>query len=111
MTETETILSVLHGPAIPLSAVCDTYFGITSYKEACRKAAVCELPVPTFKLRESERAPYLIHAKDLAAWIDSQAQAARVDWQHCQVDGPVPWLVQLSQLEAIVGASKPAKGG
>jgi len=126
MTETEAILTERHGPAIPLEAVCGIYFGIASYKEACRKAALNLLPVPTFKLRDSERSPYLIYAKDLAAWIDSKALSARQDWQHCQVDGPVSWLnqpnwqrqaakqnhepqdapswlIQASELDAIVG--------
>ncbi len=94
MSATEVRLCALYGPVVPLREVCKRYLGL-SYKEACRRAAVCQLRVPTFKLRDSERAPYLIHAKDLAAWIDSQAGAARAIWEHCQAEPP-SWLHQLS---------------
>jgi len=128
MTNTETHLVAKYGPVIPLELVSSLYFGIKTYKEACRQAAVNGLPVPTFRLRDSERAPYLIQATALAAWIDSNAANAAADWQHCQIDGPahplsqaqeqasggqpakvpanedqVSQLVQLSELEGIVG--------
>ncbi len=72
------------GPAIPLKDVCELYFGISTYKEACRKAAVNQLPVPTFKLRQSERAPYLVDPADLAQHIEKTKAASVADWQHCQ---------------------------
>lgn len=83
MTRTEHQLITVYGPAVPLRSVCEVYFGLT-YKEACRKAAVNTLPVPTFKLRDSERAPFLIHTSVLAQFIDATVDAAAKDWQHSQ---------------------------
>lgn len=81
--DTELQLVALYGPAIPLAEVCDTHLGVT-YAEARRLAATEGLPVPTFRMRDSQKAPLLIKAAHLAAYIDQKAQAAEELWKKCQ---------------------------
>ncbi|MCZ8497655.1 pyocin activator PrtN family protein [Vibrio lentus] len=49
-------------------------------RTAEQRAKACDFPVPTFKLRDSERSPSLIKIEDLAVYIDmprgSQARLA-----------------------------------
>ncbi|WP_089083013.1 pyocin activator PrtN family protein [Aquitalea magnusonii] len=66
-------------PAIPLSAICELYFGLTAH-EANRAAKLNRLPIPTFRVGTSQRAPRMVHVEDLAALIDKQRQAAMKSW-------------------------------
>lgn len=85
MTQTELqLLAVFRAPAVPLKKVCEDYLG-TGYREACRQAGVNTLPVPAFRLTDSQRAPYMVLVRDLAAHIDSVAASAKSDWENSQV--------------------------
>lgn len=84
MTLTEIQLTAVYGPAVPLDQVCEAYFGLR-VPEARRKAAVNDLPVPTFKLRDSQKAPLVIKSTDLAAWIDATHETALAEWKKSQV--------------------------
>jgi hypothetical protein len=84
MTPTELSLIALYGPAVPLEAVCKVYFGL-SYEEARRAAGTNDLPVPTFRLRDSAKAPLLMHTAELAAWIDKTAADSEAEWAKSQV--------------------------
>ena len=84
MTPTELTLVATHGPAVPLEAVCKVYFGL-SYEEARRAASTNDLPVPTFRLRDSAKAPLLIRADALAEWIDKTATTSEAEWKKSQV--------------------------
>lgn len=84
MSPTEVQLVAVHGAAVPLREVCEPYLGLT-YVEASRRAALNELGVPTFKLRDSQKAPLLIKAADLAALIDKTAEEAHASWKKSQV--------------------------
>jgi len=78
------LMSIYRAPAVPLSEICDRYLGL-SYEEAMRKAARNELPVPTFRLAESRKAPVMVSLEELGAWIDQTAEKARAQWQRSQV--------------------------
>lgn len=68
-------------PTVELKQVSQEFFGITP-RTAEMRAKVNDFPVPTFKLRDSERSPTLIMVKDLATYIDKRYQSARADWEH-----------------------------
>lgn len=51
-------------------------FGFKNPAEANRAANDGNLPVPVFKQRDSQKAPYLIHVEDLATHIDNQRKQA-----------------------------------
>jgi hypothetical protein len=78
------LVALFEGPAVPLDAVSKRYFGLAP-TEARRKAALNDLPVPTFRLRDSEKAPLMVKASDLAAWIDLNHEKASASWQKSQV--------------------------
>ena len=66
-------------PTVELKQVSQEFFGITS-RTAEQRAKACDFPVPTFKLRDSERSPSLIKIEDLAAYIDKRHSEAMEDW-------------------------------
>lgn len=74
------LLARFGSPTIELKEVCKEFFGITP-KTAEQKVKACDFPVPTFKLRESERSPSLIKVEDLAAYIDKRHELAKAEWQ------------------------------
>jgi hypothetical protein len=77
-------MSLYKTPTIPLSEVCERFFCL-SYEEALKKAARNELPVPTFRLTASRKAPLMVSAEDLGTWIDkARGEAARL-WDRSQV--------------------------
>ena len=74
------LLARFESPTVELKAVCQEFFGITP-KTAEQKAKACDFPVPTFKLRDSERSPTLIRVEDLAMYIEKRYELAKTDWQ------------------------------
>ncbi|NIF57487.1 pyocin activator protein PrtN [Enterobacter sp. Ap-916] len=58
-------------PTIPLADVTEKYFGM-KLATAEKKAALCELPIATFRAADSQKAPRMIHIQDLADYIDQQ---------------------------------------
>ncbi len=84
MISSLALMSIHKSPAIPLAEVCDKYFSL-SYEEALKKAARNELPVPTFRLANSRKAPLMVSAEALGAWIDKAEQDARALWERSQV--------------------------
>jgi hypothetical protein len=60
--------------SIPLSDVCEKYFGMKP-ATADKKAALGQLPIPTFRAGESQKAPRMIHIQDLADYIEKQRAA------------------------------------
>lgn len=84
-SSSEGLLAAAHGgPAIPLADVCEKYFGLTYY-EAVRRAALNQLGVPTFRLRDSQRAPVMVRARELAEYIDRAADGAAAQWGKSQL--------------------------
>ncbi|MCL1075497.1 pyocin activator PrtN family protein [Shewanella dokdonensis] len=70
-------------PAVELRKICLEFFGINA-KTAEQHAAAQKLPVPTFKLRDSGKAPTMVKIEDLAAFIDARHAAAKRDWDAIQ---------------------------
>lgn len=68
---------------IPLSEICEEYFGINP-KTAQQKARSYDLPLPVFRMDESQRAPYLVMVNDLAEFIFKQQEIARGEWLTAQ---------------------------
>jgi len=64
---------------IPLEKIAPKYFGL-KVQEAKRKACMNRLPVVAFRAG-SQKAPWLVSAADLAAWIDTRRAAALKDWE------------------------------
>ncbi|WP_224798197.1 pyocin activator PrtN family protein [Idiomarina abyssalis] len=64
---------------VPLSEICKEFFGIGE-KQAAMMAASQALPVPAFKLRESERAGWMVDLRDLAEHIDKKRRQALNDY-------------------------------
>lgn len=78
------LMSIFKSPAIPLADVCERYLGL-GIEEAMRKAARNELPVPTFRLSTSRKAPLMVSAEALGAHIDAAEAEARKQWERSQV--------------------------
>ena len=83
MNTTFALAARFESPTVQLSKICDEFFGITS-KTAEQKAKVQLLPVPTFKLRESQNSPTLVKVDDLALYIDKCHEEYRKTWQIMQ---------------------------
>lgn len=81
---TEERLIQKYGAVVPLSEICQATFGMSA-AVAQQAAGRNELPIPTFKLRDSQRAPRLVTVADLAAYIDTQIAESRESWQRSQV--------------------------
>ena len=68
---------------LELKKISQEFFGI-SPKTAEQMAKACTLPVPSFKLRHSERSPTFIKVDDLANYIDKCHRQAKEDWLSVQ---------------------------
>jgi len=64
-----------NSPVVELKQVAHL-FGFNTPSEANRAANDGDLPVPVFKHRNSQKAPFLIHVEDLAKHIENQRQQA-----------------------------------
>jgi hypothetical protein len=78
------LMSLHKSPTIPLADICEKYFAL-SYEEASKKALRNELPVPAFRLTQSRKAPLMVSAESLGAWIDKTELQARELWERSQV--------------------------
>ncbi|MCJ8318739.1 MAG: pyocin activator PrtN family protein [Colwellia sp.] len=74
------LLARFETPVIELKQVCEEFFGIKP-KTAEQKVKGCDFPIPTFKLRDSERSPTLIKIEDLANYIDKRYAEAEIEWK------------------------------
>lgn len=77
---TFALLARFETPAVPLKEICQEFLGIEP-KTAEQKAKACDLPFPTFKLRESERSPTLVNISDLGEFLNKQYSDARQEWE------------------------------
>ncbi len=84
MNTTFALIARFEGTTVELKQISQEFLGITP-KTAEQKAKACDLPFPTFKLRDSERSPTLINLKDLGEYIDQQYKAAREEWESVNV--------------------------
>jgi hypothetical protein len=63
-------------PAVPLEE-CLHYLGIDTKETANRMAADGKLDIPTFRTRESQKSPRMVHLSDLAEFIDNHWKPAK----------------------------------
>ena len=69
---------------VPLSEIAEQYLGMT-VPVAQREALMNNLPIPTFRLRDSNKSPLLVHIDDLAEHIDKVRATAKRAWEKSQV--------------------------
>ncbi len=74
------LLARFQSTTIELKSISQEFFGITP-KTAEQRAKARNFPVPTFKLRDSERSPTFVLVSDLANHIDRQYEQAKNEWQ------------------------------
>lgn len=85
MTPTELMLFAVHrAPVVPLEDVCEKYLRI-ELAQARNEAGRGTLELPTFRLRDSQKAPLMVSLKELATYIDSKSAEAKSQWVKCQV--------------------------
>jgi len=84
MNTTFALMARFESATVELKNISQEFLGITP-KTAEQKAKVCDLPFPTFKLRESERSPTLVKLEDLGAFIDKQYKEAREEWESVNI--------------------------
>lgn len=77
------LMSLYKAPHVPLREICDRYLGL-GYEEAARRAARQALPVPTFRLADSQKAPLLVSCEDLGNYIDERRNEAAKAWERVQ---------------------------
>lgn len=81
MNKTEMLLLVKYeSPTIPLEYICDEYFGYAK-GTAKQKAKAGLLPIPVFRLGESQKLPWVVKISDLAVFIDNTYEKARIEWE------------------------------
>jgi len=71
-------------PTVPLAEICEKYLGLKP-RTAEDKAALGQLPLPTFRLGTSQKSPRLVHLQDLAELIDQKRKEAKK--QHEYMNG------------------------
>lgn len=80
MNTTFLLMAEFNTAEIPLTAVASKYLGLSD-GEAKRKAALRALPFPVHRISKGQKAPWLVHAQDLANYIDTQRAQARKEWR------------------------------
>ncbi|WP_440517396.1 pyocin activator PrtN family protein [Serratia sarumanii] len=65
---------------IPLEKIAEKYLGI-SIELANKRANAGKLPIPSFRAVDSNKAPRLVHVKDLADYLDQRTAAAREEFK------------------------------
>ena len=85
MTPTEiALLATFRTPAVRLDDICEKYFNL-SLRRANYQASLQLLPVPTFRMSESRKAPRMVKISDLAKFLDERAEVGKKDWVASQV--------------------------
>ena len=67
-------------PVIPLTDVCQDYFGM-SPTTAKKKATAGLFPIPVTRMGSSQKSLLTVHIADLAEYIDRQAEVGRYEWR------------------------------
>jgi hypothetical protein len=78
------LLALFRQPTVRLEDISDHYLHL-SPPVARQRAALNQLPFPTFRLTDSQKAPVMVKISDLAAHIDAKRDTAQAEWEHSQV--------------------------
>ncbi|WP_355661486.1 pyocin activator PrtN family protein [Halomonas salifodinae] len=74
------LLAEFNGRAeLPLEEVAPRFFGI-SPRTAGARASAQALPVPAYRAGDSQKAPWLVSAVDLAQYLDKRRTEAHEMW-------------------------------
>ncbi|KHN50691.1 pyocin activator PrtN family protein [Pectobacterium fontis] len=76
------LMAEFNTATIPLSSIAERYLGMKP-ATADKKAGAGDLPIPTFRLGDTQKAPRMVHVKDLADFIDSRRIEAQRELRHC----------------------------
>lgn len=70
------LMAEYESPTIPLAKVAERYLGM-SMRLAEQRAIAGKLPIPTFRVGDSQKAPRMVHVQDLAEHIDKRRALAK----------------------------------
>lgn len=70
------LMAEFESAEIPLADISERYFGVKPGEKMLRMASRQQFPVPVHRLG-SQRSPWMVHVRDLADYIDRQAEQAR----------------------------------
>lgn len=73
------LLAEFNTAEIPLRLCCVKFFGLEE-KKASERARRQQLPVPAYR-GGSQKSEWLIDAVELAKYIDTKKEAAKLDWE------------------------------
>lgn len=68
---------------IPLADISERYLGMLP-ATADKKAGCGALPIPTFRIGDSQKAPRMVHVSDLAEFIDKKRSEAKEELRRLQ---------------------------
>lgn len=66
---------------IPLADIAEKYLGMKP-ATADVKAGAGQLPIPTFRVGVTQKAPRMVHISDLADYIDTKRKEAKEELAH-----------------------------
>ncbi|EDL52592.1 hypothetical protein VSAK1_13636 [Vibrio mediterranei AK1] len=66
-------------PIIPVSAICEDFFGCR-VKTANERIRAHTFPVPAFRLTDKNSGDYFVNVDDLADYITEQQTKAKAEW-------------------------------
>lgn len=69
------LLAQFEKASVPLAEIAGPYLGM-SVRKAMEHFNAGTLPIPAFRLRESQKAPVLVSIEDLATYIDERRHQA-----------------------------------
>ncbi|MAX54467.1 MAG: pyocin activator protein PrtN [Alcanivoracaceae bacterium] len=74
------IMAEFETAEIPLALIAEKYLGLNP-DQAKRRALRQALPFPVHRGAKSQKAPWLVHAQDLANHLDAQREEAAREWK------------------------------
>lgn len=83
MNTTFLLMAEFETSTIPLAQIAERYLGMKP-STADKKAGAGDLPIPTFRIGDSQKAPRMVHVKDLAEFIDTKRKEARDELAYIQ---------------------------
>lgn len=70
-------------PTVELKVISEDYLGLKP-ATAMQRARAGSLPLPTFKMLDSERSPTLVSVDDLGNYMAKRHKMAEEEWQSVQ---------------------------
>ncbi|MDE9545442.1 pyocin activator PrtN family protein [Xenorhabdus bovienii] len=81
MNTTLLLMAEFEAAAIPLSYIAERYLGMKP-STAEQKAALGQLPLPTFRCNNSQKSPRMVHISDLAELIDKKRKESKDEMEY-----------------------------